>query len=139
MAPVVLVVEEQAALREAYTRALQGAGYRVVATRPVAEARRVVRDARPDLILLDPDSGGGEGKAIAQAALSADPRVAVIYNTSRPSRLETDFSSWVADAYTVRSIGAGELGQVVAQVLRDRRARGGLAAGPIRRRAPARV
>ncbi len=118
MTPVVLVVEEHRTLRALYARALREAGYQVVTAAPADDVEPLLVSARPDLILLDPECGRGRGRAIALAASRADPSVSVIFNTSAPQRLATDFSTWLADAYTVRTPEAGEIAPAIARVLR---------------------
>ncbi|MBM3318333.1 MAG: hypothetical protein FJY75_10835 [Candidatus Eisenbacteria bacterium] len=120
MTPVVLVVEAQPALRDAYAQSLRGEGYRVLSVAPCARARRLLREAKPQLLILDPECGGGWGRALALEALRADPSVALIYNTSAPQRLATDFSSWMADAYTVRSSEPGRLAGAARALLGQR-------------------
>lgn len=118
MTPVVLIVEAQTALREAYARGLRREGYRVMATGSCARAMRLLGQAGVDLLVLDPECERGFGQAVALEALRADPGVTVIFNTSAPQRLATDFSTWMADAYTVRTAEAGELARAARRLLR---------------------
>jgi len=118
MTPIVLVVEEQPALRRSYERFFREEGYRVLATPPSEDALRLVRETPLDLILVDPSAGDGRGMQIATEALRFDPGVRLVFNTSAPCELEMDFSSWVADAYTVRSHRLGDVGEAVRTLLR---------------------
>jgi DNA-binding response OmpR family regulator len=113
MTPLILVVEEQPALRAGYARSLRREGYRVVATRPTERVFRLLRQVRPDLIVVDPECSAGRGKAIALEALRYDPSVCLVFNTGRPQLLACDFSSWMADAYAVRSTEVDEIARVV--------------------------
>jgi len=115
MTPIVLVVEEQPALRRSYERFLREEGYQVLAAPPTEEALRLVRENPPDLIVVDPTAGAGLGRIIADEALRADPSVRLIFNTCDP--MELDFSSWVADAFTRRSPRPGEVGEAVRALL----------------------
>jgi DNA-binding response OmpR family regulator len=117
MTPIVLVVEEQPALRRSYERFLREEGYRVLVAPPTEEALRLVRENPPDLIVIDPTAGAGLGRWIADEALRIDPTVRLIFNTCDPMDLELDFSSWMADAFTRRSPRLEEMGEAVHALL----------------------
>ncbi len=117
MPPVVLIVEEQTALREQYARFLRDEGYEVVTAAAAEELLLLAQKTTPDVVVLDPDSGGGKGMEAALKLLEAGSPASLVFNTSRPYSLETDFSTWVADAYSVRTHGVGELGRIVRDVL----------------------
>ena len=57
----ILVVEDEAAVRHLLAANLQRAGYKVMCAGDVPQAEALVRDTRPDLVLLDwvlPDTPG---------------------------------------------------------------------------------
>ncbi len=122
MTPVVLVVEEQPALCKRYSDCLEGEGYRVVSTTDPAVGLKHFRQEHPHVVVLDPDAKGGAGMKLALEILRADPSVLLVFNTSYPYHVEMDFSSWVADAYAVRSHGVEELAEAVRRVLGRRQA-----------------
>lgn len=117
MNPKVLIVEEHAGLREQYERFLRDEGYEVVTTPVTDDLRALVKKFRPDVIVVDPDSGGGRGMEAALHLLAVGTPAALIFNTAYPFSMETDFSTWVADAYSVRSHGVGDLGRALQEVL----------------------
>src|SRR5207245_2898989 len=49
----ILVVEDEAAIRDLLAANLQRAGYRVMTAGDVPQAEALVRESRPDLVLLD--------------------------------------------------------------------------------------
>src|SRR5438105_887341 len=49
----ILVVEDEAAVRDLLAANLQRAGYKVMCAGDVPQAEALVRDSRPDLVLLD--------------------------------------------------------------------------------------
>ena len=53
MAGSILVVEDEAAIRDLLAANLQRAGYRVMCAGDVPQAEALVRESRPDLVLLD--------------------------------------------------------------------------------------
>ncbi len=118
MTPVILIVEEQPALRKRYESFLREEGYQVHAMPPSEDALRLIREMSPDLIVIDPAAGAGRGMEIATEAMRIDPAVRLVFNTSDPTELELDFSSWLADAYTVRSPQPLEIGEAVRALLR---------------------
>ncbi|MCK4413605.1 MAG: response regulator [Candidatus Eisenbacteria sp.] len=103
MSRTILVVEEHPSLRERYAEVLRSEGFEVVSAPPTEDAHRLISEAAPDVIVLDPDCAGGKGMAIALEALGTNPSISLVFNTSHPINMETDFSTWVADAYAVRS------------------------------------
>ena len=73
----VLLVEDDALLRDAFQLLLQDAGYEVAEAGSGAEALIAVRTARPDLILLDMGLPDMNGLDVARE-LRADPANATI-------------------------------------------------------------
>jgi CheY-like chemotaxis protein len=74
--PVVLVAEDDADMRDALADLLRATlGARVVAVASAREALAVLRDAPPDLAVLDAGLPGQDGWALARA-LKADPETA---------------------------------------------------------------
>jgi DNA-binding response OmpR family regulator len=58
-----VVADDDHGVRRYLTKVLEGAGYAVVVARDGAEARDVIRDLRPHLVILDlrmPEMSGGE-------------------------------------------------------------------------------
>jgi DNA-binding response OmpR family regulator len=79
----------------------------------------LARRERPDLIVMDirmPEMDGLEamGRIVAE-----DNEVPVIIYSAYPHHKE-DFSSWLADAYLVKSMDLGELKRTIDRKLRER-------------------
>ena len=113
MNPLVLVVEEQPALRARYEQFLRDEGYEVVTAATAEGLLSLAQELSPKAVVLDPDAGGGEGMEAALQLLEVGLPTLLVFNTS-----QTDFSTWVADAYTVRTHGVGELGRTLRQLLK---------------------
>ncbi len=117
MVPRVLIVEEHAALREGYERSLRDEGYEVLTAASTDGLLELVRSSSPDLVVLDPEGEGGKGMASALQLIEANVPASLVFNTSKPYTMEIDFSTWVADAFAVRSQGVDGLLRAVQQVL----------------------
>jgi len=117
MGPRILVIEEHPVLRNGYEQALHDQGYEVLTAASTQGLIEMARQACPDCVVLDPDSEGGSGMAAALRLLEEGLLTSLVFNTSRPYSMESDFTTWVADAYAVRSQGVDDLLRAVQQVL----------------------
>ena len=79
----ILVAEDDRAAREALVRALQLEGYTVVAASNGAEALEAVRQARPDVLLLDVSMPLVDGLTVCRVLRSEDNRLPVLMLTAR--------------------------------------------------------
>jgi two-component system OmpR family response regulator len=78
-----LVVDDEATIRELLSGSLRFAGYEVVAAGSGAEAVRAVAVSRPDLVLLDVMMPGGDGFEVVRRVRDTTPDVPVIFLTAR--------------------------------------------------------
>lgn len=79
----ILVAEDDRAAREALVRALQLEGYTVVAAANGAEALEAVRQAQPDVLLLDVSMPLVDGLTVCRVLRSEDNRLPVLMLTAR--------------------------------------------------------
>ncbi len=79
----ILVAEDDRAAREALVRALQLEGYTVVAASNGAEALEAVRQARPDVLLLDVSMPLVDGLTVCRVLRAEDNRLPVLMLTAR--------------------------------------------------------
>jgi CheY-like chemotaxis protein len=108
--PLILVIEDDALLRMLMFRALEAAGYRVVAVSTALEAVSVMRRGHPDLILTDlalPDLDGAE----AALSIKNEPGMAatpVVLTSSAPNladrACETEAVDCIAKPFTLRNL-----------------------------------
>lgn len=117
MRPVVLLAEEQPLLRQRYAEYLRGQGYDVLEAADHVSVVEMARKHRPSSIVLDPDIGEGQGRRAVLALLDLGLNADIIFNTSRPCCIEDDFSSWIADAYVVRTTDVSSWGRALARHL----------------------
>jgi DNA-binding NtrC family response regulator len=81
VAPI-LLVEDKDSLRAMLRHALEQQGHSVVEAVDEAEALRLVREARPDLVLSDLRLESGDGVGVLKGAKEIDPELPVIVMTA---------------------------------------------------------
>jgi DNA-binding response OmpR family regulator len=125
----VTLVEDDAAIRVALTEALTDRGHRVFAAGTALDGLRLVREAPPELVVLDlglPDIDGSEFLRMLRA-VSAVP---VLVATARDDENEIVATLEAgADDYVVKPFSAAHLDARIRAVLR--RSAAGSTAGPI--------
>lgn len=121
-APVVLVVDDDAAIRTVVRWQLDDAGFRVVEADDGPSALRRIRDDRPTLVILDlslPGLGGLDVLRSVRGGRTGRPDTPVIVLSGRSG--ETDRIVGLdlgADDYLVKPFSPGELAARVRSVLR---------------------
>ena len=81
----VLVVEDDALLRELIATALESNGYAVQSAGDIAEAKRILRSTDPDGVVLDIDLGSGPtGFDFAQIISKESPGTGIVFLTQLP-------------------------------------------------------
>jgi len=78
----ILLVEDKDSLRAMLRHALEQQGHSVVEAVDEAEALRLVREARPDLVLSDLRLVTGDGVGVLKGAKDIDPELPVIVMTA---------------------------------------------------------
>jgi DNA-binding response OmpR family regulator len=123
MAKTILVVDDEATLRETLAWNLDQEGYRVVEAADGSEALRVFRDERPDLVLLDlmlPEISGVE----VCRRMRAESDVPILMLTARDSEVDKVVGLEVgADDYVTKPFSLRELLARVRALLRRADAR----------------
>ncbi len=122
----VLVVEDEPLLRDLIARSLEGAGFVVTTAASAADAKRAVKTADPDALLLDIELGPGpNGFDLAEVVSRQRPDIGIVFLTNLPDpRFGGRGTKAVAknQAYIRKgAIDSGaELIQALEAVLRDR-------------------
>jgi DNA-binding response OmpR family regulator len=121
--PLVLIVEDDPIIRDALSDALAGAGHGVRAVDSALAGLRELREAPPDLVILDlglPDLDGAD----ALRMLRAITNVPVIVATARRGEMEAiRLLNAGADDYLTKPFSAAHVLARVSAVLRRSRAR----------------
>lgn len=119
-AVTVLVADDHPLWRDAVTRDLEQAGYRVVATAATgAEAVRRAAATRPDVVLTDLNMPDGDGVACTTAILAANPNCRVLV-LSASGEADDVLAAVKAGAtgYLVKSASREDLLEAVARTAR---------------------
>jgi two-component system, OmpR family, response regulator ResD len=123
----ILVVDDEATVREVVRKYLEHEGYRVVEADTGTEALAYLREQRPDLLILDLMLPGMDGFAITRsvrnaneyAPLKVDNDIPIIILTARTSELDRIAGFELgADDYVVKPFSPRELVARVRAVLR---------------------
>ena len=119
----ILVVDDEAAVRDQLAANLQNAGYKVRCAGDVPQAEALVRDTRPDLVLLDWVLPGIPGLTFARR-LRADQRtreIAIVLLTARAEEQDKIIAlDSGCDDYVTKPFSAGELLARIKAVMRRR-------------------
>jgi DNA-binding response OmpR family regulator len=109
-----MVVEDEKHLLSLYTEELTDAGFDVRSLSTGKEALDWIRKERPRVVVLDIKLSDMEGLRVLEEIKEFDRTIPVILNSAY-AVYKSDFSSWMADDYVVKSSNIGELVTKVQQ------------------------
>ena len=115
-----LVVDDEPDIRYLYAAELEDEGYRVDTAGSGSEAAQMLQDKDYDLVVLDIQMKGESGLQLLQKIVRERKTLPVILCTAF-NCYKDDFSSWLADAYVVKSSDLGELKDEIRKVLAKRK------------------
>ncbi|KHK92407.1 response regulator [Novosphingobium malaysiense] len=116
--PKVLLVDDEAALREPLAEYLSRQGFTVTQAASAAEARSRLREATPDLVLLDIMMPGEDGLSLCRHLVEAQD-LPVIFLTARGEATDRIVGLEIgADDYVVKPFEPRELVARIRSVLR---------------------
>jgi DNA-binding response OmpR family regulator len=104
----ILVVDDEAYLRELYIDELTDAGFNVRQASSGKEALDWVKRERPQVIVLDIMLPDINGLQVLEQIKAYDKSIPVILHSAY-TVYKADFLSWMADDYVVKSSDIGEL------------------------------
>jgi DNA-binding NtrC family response regulator len=115
----VLVVDDDESLRILYSKELTDEGYQVETVSSGREALDSINASRPDIVVLDIKMEGMDGLSVLEEIMKTDRTIPVVLNTAY-STFKSDFTTWSADAYVVKSSDLTELKDTVRSILQAR-------------------
>lgn len=111
-----LVIDDEGDIRHLYAAELEEDGHSVVTCSNRSEAMEQLRKRAFDLIILDIQLEHESGLELLQQISRERENIPVILCTAY-SCYKEDFSSWLADAYVVKSSNLDELKKEVRRLL----------------------
>ncbi len=115
----ILIVDDEPGLRLLYSDELREEGYEVVTAANCNEAAELLAGRDIDLVVLDIQIEQESGLEMLQKIVKEQKSLPVIL-CSAYNCYKDDFSSWLADAYIVKSSDLTELKQEIARQLTRR-------------------
>jgi two-component system, OmpR family, response regulator RegX3 len=115
-----LLVEDEPSIAQPFSRALAREGFVMVIAGTAEEARAALRDAPPDLVLLDLMLPDADGQELARE-LRASSDVPIIMVTARGSEADRVVGLDIADDYVVKPFPLAETVARIRAVLRRSR------------------
>jgi DNA-binding response OmpR family regulator len=106
--PKILIVDDDEGLRRRYRQELESEGYEVETVASAAEALDRAGSLAVDGVVLDLHLNGADGLSVLRKMVKGSPRVAVVVNSAY-SHFKTNFATWSADEYVVKSSDLSEL------------------------------
>ena len=113
----ILVVDDEANIRGFFRDELAEAGYRVLTAGSWDEAQALIAREQPDLVTLDIRmQEGPNGIEALRLIKERHPGLPVVLVTAY-GEFRSDFGTWAADGYVVKSADLAELKARVAHLL----------------------
>ncbi len=113
-----LIVDDEGPLRLLYEKEFTEEGYEVVIAGDGREAVEKIEEETPDLVILDIQMPEMDGLEAMGRILGKHNKIPVIINTAYSS-YKSNFMSWAADAYVVKSSNLDELKSTIREVLEN--------------------
>jgi DNA-binding NtrC family response regulator len=111
----VLVVDDDQSLRLLYQKELADEGHEVTTVPSGKDALKTISGDRPDVVVLDIKMEEMDGLTVLDEIMKVDKTIPVILNTAY-STFKSDFTTWSAEAYVVKSSDLSELKRTIAEV-----------------------
>ena len=113
----ILIVDDEPAIRKLYEKEFSEEGFDIILAENGFDAMTSVdQNNAIDLVILDIKMEGKDGLEVLDAIRNKHRGLPVILNSAY-STYKNDFSSWLADAYLVKSHDLTELKEKVHELL----------------------
>jgi len=114
----ILVVDDEENIRILYQQDFSASGYKVLLAATMDEAKDLFSQNQVDLVILDLKLTAYDGGLeMLRWMRESNRKVPIVINTAYPA-YKTDFSSWLADAYIVKSGNLDELKATIIKLLK---------------------
>jgi len=112
----VLIVDDEEMIRLLYRKELSRSGYNVDTASSGLEAIKKVSQGDFDVVVLDIELPDMSGLEVLQKLRKIDPETPIIINSAFTT-YKSDFQSWLADDYIVKSSDLDSLKQKIKQLV----------------------
>jgi len=112
----ILVVDDALSIRSLYQLELEDLGFDVRTASDSAGALRLVRDWKPDLVVLDLRLGDECGLDLLRRMVEERPQLRTVIVTAYPG-YKDDFASWLADAFLDKEADCARLRHTVLELM----------------------
>jgi len=112
----ILVVDDEANIRELYREELEDMGYEVTTVADGAEALAALDAAKFDLVTLDMRMPDIDGIETLRKMKEKDNTLPIVICTAY-EEYKHDFGSWCSDAYVVKSADTSLLRETIQKIL----------------------
>jgi DNA-binding response OmpR family regulator len=113
----ILVVDDEPGIRRLYSSELEDEGYAVRLASDGEEAKKIVGTEDVDLVILDIKMEKEDGLSALSQIKQMRRDLPVILNSAYPT-FKSDFKSWLADFYVVKSSNLDQLKERINQLLK---------------------
>lgn len=114
--PAILVVDDEEHMLRLYEKELSEDGYQVKTATGAEDALKIAQKDQVDLVVLDIKMEGKNGLEILSDFRRINKDLPIILNSAY-STYKSDFQSWLADAYLVKSSNLEELKKTIRELV----------------------
>jgi DNA-binding response OmpR family regulator len=114
--PSILVVDDEEHILKLYEKEFSDDGYQVKTAKDAEEAIKIAKEGEVNLIVLDIKMEGKNGLEILSDFRRINKNLPIILNSAY-STYKSDFQSWLADAYLVKSSNLEELKKTIKELI----------------------
>jgi len=118
--PKILIVDDEPNILKLYSKELKEEGYEVEAVSCAEEALKVAQKEEIDLVILDIKMGEEDGLMTLSELKRIKKGLPVILNSAY-SIYKSNFRSWLADSYLIKSSNLSELKNKIEDLIKVRR------------------
>jgi DNA-binding response OmpR family regulator len=114
--PAILVVDDEEHMLRLYEKELSEDGYQVKTATGAEDALKIAQKGQVDLVVLDIKMEGKNGLEILSDFRRINKDLPIILNSAY-STYKSDFQTWLADAYLVKSSNLEELKKTIRELV----------------------
>ncbi len=114
--PSILVVDDEEHILRLYEKEFSDEGYQVKTAKGAEEAIKIAQEGRVNLVVLDIKLEEKNGLEILSDFKRLNKDLPIILNSAY-STYKSDFQSWLADAYLVKSSNLEELKKTIRELV----------------------